>query len=131
MNQDGYLPEGFAVPNVFSQVELLNSVYGTGTPVGDPIESLALGAVVGRDREPGQRCLIGSVKTNLGHLEGASGIAGFIKGVLTAHHGIVAPNLHFHTPNPEIDWDNLNLEVPTQPTPLECGDRPCLVGVNR
>ncbi|MBC7817368.1 MAG: polyketide synthase, partial [Planctomycetaceae bacterium] len=87
VNQDGYLPEGFTVPNVLSQIAMLQAVYseagvdpltvdyieahGTGTPVGDPIESLALGAVLGRDRGEGQRCLIGSVKTNIGHLEGA------------------------------------------------------------
>ena len=146
VNQDGYLPEGFTVPNVFAQIALLEAVYveagvdpltvdyveahGTGTPVGDPIESLALGAVLGRDRDEGQRCLIGSVKTNLGHLEGAAGIAGFIKGALTAHHGIVPPNLHFHEPNPEIDWEHLKLEVPTRPTPLECAEHPWIVGVN-
>ena len=145
-NQDGYLPEGFTVPNVFSQIALLETVYaesgidpltvdyveahGTGTPVGDPIESLALGAVLGRDRAEGQRCLMGSVKTNIGHLEGAAGIAGFIKGVLTAQHGIAAPNLHFKQPNPEIDWEHLKLEVPTRPTPLECTDRPWTIGVN-
>ena len=146
VNQDGYLPEGFTVPNVFSQIALMEAVYaeagidpltvdyveahGTGTPVGDPIESLALGAVLGRDREEGQRCLIGSVKTNLGHLEGAAGIAGFIKGALTAQHGIAPPNLHFLQPNPDIDWDHLKLEVPTRPTPLECSDHPWIVGVN-
>ncbi len=146
VNQDGYLPEGFTVPNLLSQIALLQTVYsesgvdpltvdyieahGTGTPVGDPIESLALGAVLGRERAEGQYCLIGSVKTNIGHLEGAAGIAGFIKGALTALHGVVAPNLHFHEPNPEIDWDNLKLVVPTRVTPLEAGDHPRIVGVN-
>ncbi|MCU0873655.1 MAG: type I polyketide synthase, partial [Pirellulaceae bacterium] len=146
VNQDGYTPEGFTVPNVFSQIALLETVYaeagvdpltvdyveahGTGTPVGDPIESISFGAVLGRARTAGQRCLMGSVKTNLGHLEGASGITGFIKGVLTAHHGVAPPNLHFHEPNPGIDWEHLNLEVPTRPTPLECSGRPWIVGVN-
>lgn len=146
VNQDGYLPEGFTVPNVLSQIAMLQAVYseaeidpltvdyveahGTGTPVGDPIESLAIGAVLGRDRPEWQRCLIGSVKTNLGHLEGAAGIAGFIKGALTAQHGVVPPNLHFHEPNPEIDWDNLRLEVPTRPVLLERADHPWFVGVN-
>ncbi len=146
VNQDGYLPEGFTVPNVISQIALLEAVYaeagvdpltvnyieahGTGTSVGDPIESLALGAVLGRDRAEGQRCLIGSVKTNLGHLEGAAGIAGFIKGALTARHGLVPPNLHFHEPNPEIDWENLRLVVPTSATALERNGHPLTVGVN-
>lgn len=146
VNQDGFLPEGFTVPNVFSQIAMLRTAYaeagmnpllvdfveahGTGTAVGDPIECLALGAVLGRDRPPGQRCLLGSVKTNLGHLEGAAGIAGFIKGALTACHGIAAPNLHFHEPNPGIDFDDLHLEVPTSPTPLERHGHPLTVGVN-
>ena len=146
VNQDGYLPEGFTVPNVLSQIAMLETVYaesgvdpltvnyveahGTGTPVGDPIESLALGAVLGRDRPASQPCLIGSVKTNIGHLEGAAGIAGFIKGALTAQHGVVPQNLHFHEPNPEIDWENLRLEVPTRTTPMERGDHPWFVGVN-
>ena len=147
VNQDGFLPEGFTVPNVFSQIELLEAVYndagidpltvdfveahGTGTPVGDPIETLALGAVLGRERDENHRSLIiGSVKTNIGHLEGAAGIAGFIKGALTAYHGVVPPNLHFHVPNPDIDWDNLNLKVPTEPTPLEANGHPRIVGVN-
>jgi acyl transferase domain-containing protein/NADPH:quinone reductase-like Zn-dependent oxidoreductase/surfactin synthase thioesterase subunit/NADP-dependent 3-hydroxy acid dehydrogenase YdfG len=146
VNQDGYLPEGFTVPNVLSQIPLLKAVYegagidpltvdyveahGTGTAVGDPIESLALGAVIGRDRAEGECCLIGSIKTNLGHLEGAAGIAGFIKSALIAHYGIVPPSLHFHNPNPEIDWENDKLEVPTVPTPLLRNGRPWTVGVN-
>ncbi|MFL5245248.1 MAG: SDR family NAD(P)-dependent oxidoreductase [Gemmataceae bacterium] len=146
VNQDGYLPEGFTVPNVLSQIALLKTAYakagidpltvdfveahGTGTPVGDPIECLALGEVLGRNRAPEKRCMIGSVKTNLGHLEGASGIAGFIKGVLTAYHGVAPPNLHFHNPNPEIDWESLKLEVPVKAVPLSRGSQPLTVGVN-
>jgi phthiocerol/phenolphthiocerol synthesis type-I polyketide synthase C len=147
VNQDGYLPEGFTVPNVFSQAALLETVYaeagidpltvdfveahGTGTSVGDPVESAAIGTVLGFDRSTEQpNLLIGSVKTNLGHLEGAAGIAGFIKGVLTAHHGVAPPNLHFHEPNPEILWEQYRLEVPTRPTPLPRNGRPLTVGVN-
>ncbi len=145
-NQDGYLPEGFTVPNVVSQIALLESVYveagidplkvdyveahGTGTSVGDPIESLAIGAVLGQNRPKGPPLLMGSVKTNIGHLEGAAGIAGFIKGVLTAHHGIAPPNLHFHEPNPGINWDYNNLAVPTIPTPLISKNSQHNVGVN-
>ncbi len=146
-NQDGYLPEGFTVPNVFSQVALLRTVYaeagidpslvdfveahGTGTPVGDPVEASALGSVLGFERTAEQpNLIIGSVKTNLGHLEGAAGIAGFIKAVLTAHHGVAPPNLHFHEPNPAIPWEQYRLEVPTQPTSLKRGDHPLTVGVN-
>ena len=137
VNQDGYLPEGFTVPNVMAQIALLKAVYaearvdpltvdfveahGTGTPVGDPIESFALGTVLGRGRSRGQCCLLGSVKTNLGHLEGAAGIAGFIKGTLVAHHGVVPPNLHLHNPNPAIDWEAEKLQVPTRSMPLPRG----------
>ena len=69
------------------------------------------------------------MKTNLGHLEGASGITGFIKGVLTAHHGVAPPNLHFHEPNPAIPWEHYRLEVPTQPTQLKSGDKLWVVGI--
>ncbi len=146
VNQDGYLPEGFTVPNLFSQVALLEAVYadakvdpltvdyveahGTGTSVGDPIESYALGGVLGEARAEGKRCLIGSVKTNIGHLEGAAGIAGFIKAALTAQHGIVPQNLHFNKPNPAIPFEVLKLEVPTQSTPLIRAGHPWFVGVN-
>ncbi|WP_068136335.1 type I polyketide synthase [Roseimaritima ulvae] len=146
-NQDGYLAEGFTVPNVESQTALLETVYaqagidpshvdyveahGTGTPVGDPIETNALGTVLGASRSADQADLIiGSVKTNLGHLEGASGITGFIKGVLTAHHGVVPPNLHFNNPNPAIPWKQHRLQVVTEPTPLVPDDHPLTVGVN-
>src|SRR5262249_61257670 len=89
--------------------------HGTGTAVGDPIESYALGAVLGRDRAAGHRCLIGSAKTNLGHLEGAAGIAGFIKAALTAHHGIAPQHLHFHEPNPTRPLAMIKLTGNTPP----------------
>lgn len=147
VNQDGYLPEGFTVPNVVSQIELLQDVYrqaeidprsvhyveahGTGTPVGDPVETAALGSVLGFERDPQQSdLLIGSVKTNLGHLEGASGVAGFIKGVLAAQHRLAPPSLHFQEPNPAIPWEHYRLQVPTEPKILTCKDRPSIVGVN-
>ncbi|MBX9679350.1 MAG: SDR family NAD(P)-dependent oxidoreductase [Gemmataceae bacterium] len=145
-NQDGYVPEGFTVPNVLAQIALLKSVYGeaaidpltvdfveahgTGTAVGDPIETAALGSVLGRKRADDERCLLGSVKTNLGHLEGAAGIAGFIKGALVARHGMAPPNLHLHNPNPDIDWEREKLQVPTRPTPLRRNGHPWTVAVN-
>ncbi|HRX82720.1 MAG TPA: acyltransferase domain-containing protein, partial [Pirellulaceae bacterium] len=105
--------------------------HGTGTRVGDPIESLALGVVLGSGRTKEQpNLLIGSVKTNLGHLEGAAGIAGFIKGVLTAYHGVAPPNLHFSEPNPGILFEERRLEVPTRSIPLRRTDHPLTVGVN-
>ncbi len=84
--------------------------HGTGTPLGDPIEAGALGAVFKDDRD--EPLLIGSVKTNLGHLEPAAGIAGLIKVVQSLQRQAIPQNLHFHQGNPLIDWDALKLAVP-------------------
>lgn len=83
--------------------------HGTGTPLGDPIEATALAEVYGAGRT--QPLLIGSVKTNIGHAEAAAGVAGVIKAVLMLQHHRIPPSLHFHTPNPLIDWAALPLEV--------------------
>ncbi|WP_174185440.1 type I polyketide synthase [Nocardia barduliensis] len=83
--------------------------HGTGTPLGDPIEATALAEVYGAGRT--QPLLIGSVKTNIGHTEGAAGVAGVIKAVLMLQHRRIPPSLHFRTPNPLIDWAGLPLEV--------------------
>ncbi|WP_330230225.1 SDR family NAD(P)-dependent oxidoreductase [Nocardia sp. NBC_00508] len=83
--------------------------HGTGTPLGDPIEATALAEVYGAGRM--RPLLIGSVKTNIGHTEGAAGVAGVIKAVLMLQHGRIPPSLHFHTPNPLIDWAGMPLEV--------------------
>ncbi|MGA2410209.1 MAG: beta-ketoacyl synthase N-terminal-like domain-containing protein [Candidatus Binataceae bacterium] len=88
--------------------------HGTGTPLGDPIEAGALGAVF-KDR--GEPLLIGSVKTNLGHLEAAAGMAGLIKVVQSLRRQAIPQNLHFHQGNPLIEWAALNLAVPTQARP--------------
>ncbi|NLF25893.1 MAG: type I polyketide synthase [Deltaproteobacteria bacterium] len=93
--------------------------HGTGTPVGDPIEAGAIGAVIGPNLEPGERCLIGSVKTNIGHLESASGIAALIKTALILQHHEVVANLHFSKPSPHIDFETLRLEVPLNSAPLQ------------
>lgn len=146
-NQDGRSPEGFTVPNFRSQIELIEAAYsdagidplcvdfveahGTGTAVGDPTETLAIGVELGEIRGPDQPdLLIGSIKTNLGHLEGAAGIAGFIKGVLTAHYSKVPPNLHFETPNPGILFEERRMQVPTRVVPLPDNGGPRTVGVN-
>ena len=89
--------------------------HGTGTPLGDPIEAGALGAVFKDQRD--QPLLIGSVKTNLGHLEAAAGIAGVIKVVQSLRRQAIPPNLHFHRGNPLIDWEALRLAVPTEALP--------------
>ncbi|MFF2661922.1 beta-ketoacyl synthase N-terminal-like domain-containing protein [Kitasatospora sp. NPDC058032] len=87
--------------------------HGTGTPLGDPIEVRALGRVLGAGRDPGSPVALGSVKTNIGHLEAAAGIAGFIKAVLTVHHGWIPPHLNLVEPNPHVEWADLPVAVPT------------------
>lgn len=105
--------------------------HGTGTRIGDRVELAALGAMLrngtgGRDRP----CLIGSIKSNIGHTESAAGLAGLIKAVLCLKHGHAPPNLHFETPNPEVSWDEQLFQIPTALTPI--GDRrgPSLAAVN-
>jgi len=89
--------------------------HGTGTSLGDPIEAGALGAVFGPRDEP---LPIGSVKTNMGHLEAAAGIAGLIKVVQSLRVGEIAPHPHLTRPSPHIPWERLPLTIPTSPTPL-------------
>ncbi|MCA9008272.1 MAG: thioester reductase domain-containing protein [Planctomycetaceae bacterium] len=146
VNQDGHT-SSMTVPGVKSQMEMLRQAYhqagfsphqvdyveahGTGTPVGDPIESEALGNVLGKGRPSSRKCLIGSVKTNIGHLESGSGIAGMIKSALVLHHRMIPPNQNFKTPNPGIPFEELGLEVVKEMQPLACPtDRLPVVGVN-
>ncbi|TIX53422.1 MAG: polyketide synthase, partial [Mesorhizobium sp.] len=103
--------------------------HGTGTPVGDPIEAAAIGRVFGVNSRP-KPAYVGSFKPNIGHLESASGIAGFIKTVLTANHAIVLPNRNFERPNPSIPFDALNIAVATKPTPIDHHGRPAMAVVN-
>lgn len=91
--------------------------HGTGTQLGDPLEVHALGAVFGPDRDPQQPLLIGSVKTNIGHLEGAAGVTGLIKLVLALQHKTIPAHLHFRTPSPHISWRDWPVRVPVQETP--------------
>src|SRR6185312_1275207 len=85
--------------------------HGTGTPLGDPIELGALARVLGPGRSEALR--IGSVKTNLGHLEAAAGIAGLIKAVLALHERQIFPHLHFQRPTPHVPWSELPVRVVT------------------
>ena len=85
--------------------------HGTGTALGDPIEANALAAVLGRDRPAGRPLRIGSVKTNIGHLEAAAGVAGLIKTALALRNRWIPASLHFQAPNPAIDFAAANLEV--------------------
>ena len=104
------LADGAVAPNDVGYIE----AHGTGTALGDPVEMGALGEVFGGRTAP---LVVGSVKTNMGHLEAAAGIVGFLKAVLAVHHGEIPPHLHFHQPNPRIDWDYFPVQIPTAPTP--------------
>ena len=103
--------------------------HGTGTRLGDPIEAEALGAVLGRGRDTAAPLLVGSVKTNIGHLEGASGIAGLIKAALAIAHRCIPPSLHCERPNPLIPFAELHLRVNTQLTPWPTAGTP-LAGIS-
>lgn len=106
------LRQAGVAPHLVSYIE----AHGTGTPLGDPIEVESVQAVLYENRPANQPLWIGSVKTNLGHLYTAAGIAGLIKTVLALQHQAIPPHLHFADPNPEITWDS-RLQTPTQLTP--------------
>ena len=105
--------------------------HGTGTAVGDPVELDAMASVYGTDREADRPLLTGSVKTNIGHLESAAGVAGVIKAALVLKRGVIPKHLHFENPNPSFDWDNQPIQVTsnTMEWPSRRG-RPRLAGVN-
>jgi len=113
-------------PAQISYVEL----HGTGTPLGDPIEAIALGTVLATDRPPGSYCAVGSVKSNIGHLEAASGIAGLIKVALSLKHQQLPPSLHFQEPNPYIPFDTLPLRVQQSLEPWSQGSSPAFAGIS-
>ncbi len=131
VNSDGR-SNGMMAPNPDAQASLLADAYatagvepssvdyveahGTGTLLGDPIEAGALGGVLGAGREGDRPLLIGSVKSNLGHLEGAAGITGLIKVVLGLSHDRLPASLHYRTPNPHADLDGLGLRVVAEGT---------------
>ncbi|KAB8141147.1 type I polyketide synthase [Chloroflexia bacterium SDU3-3] len=145
VNQDGHT-QGITVPNGDAQQALLREAcrqagvapwqlqyveaHGTGTPVGDPIEANALGTALAEDRPEGECCVIGSVKTNIGHLEAAAGVAGLIKAALALHHRAIPPHLHLISPNPAIAFDALRLRVPQALEPWPAHSGPALAGVN-
>ncbi|MEM7012509.1 MAG: polyketide synthase, partial [Verrucomicrobiota bacterium] len=141
INQDGNT-SSMTVPGQDTQAAMLVQAYneaemspsrvtymeahGTGTPVGDPIETNALGEILSQDRDDSDPCLIGSVKTNVGHLESGSGAAGMVKAALVLSKGAVPKNLNFERPNPNIDFKGLKLKVVQELTPLKTknGDLP-------
>jgi phthiocerol/phenolphthiocerol synthesis type-I polyketide synthase C len=146
VNSDGFSQGGISVPGAATQAALLRKVYeragidphtvdyleahGTGTAVGDPIEARALIEVAGAGRPANQPLLIGSVKTNIGHLETASGMAGLFKAILCLKHRAVPRTLHFEQPNPNIDFDGGRLRVVDRYTPMGEDGHRLVVGVN-
>ena len=145
VNQDGR-SSGLTVPNGPAQEGVLREAlsdagvepldvdyveaHGTGTALGDPIEAHALGAVLGKDRDPRTPLRIGSVKTNLGHLEAAAGAAGLLKTALALSRGAIPPSLHFRRWNHNIDWKGAPVSVPVEYTSWERIGRPRIAGVS-
>ena len=145
VNNDGG-GEGLTAPSQRAQEEVLRLAYcragvkrgdvqyielhGTGTKLGDRIEAAALGATIGSDRPAFRPLPVGSVKTNIGHLEGAAGIVGLIKTVLAIEHRELPASLNFQTPSPDISLDTLRLSVQCQLAAWPNMDRPLLAGVS-
>jgi acyl transferase domain-containing protein len=138
VNHDGHT-SGLTVPNGVAQERVVDlaladarvdpdavsyvEAHGTGTALGDPIELAALGRVFGRGSPQRPPVRVGSVKTNIGHLEAAAGVAGLIKVVLQLQHRELAPNLWFETPNPRVDWTRLPLAVCSRGGPWDTPGR--------
>ncbi|WP_438004487.1 type I polyketide synthase [Sorangium sp. So ce321] len=145
VNQDGR-STGLTAPSVLAQKALLRQAlesagvsaadlgyieaHGTGTPLGDPVEMEALSDVIGGPREDGSTCVLGAVKTNIGHLEAAAGVAGVIKAVLALQREAIPANLHFKALNPRISLDKTPFVIPTEPVPWRPGARRRLAGVS-
>ncbi len=145
VNQDG-ASSGITVPNKDAQVEVIRQAleragiqpnqvdyveaHGTGTPLGDPIEVRALASVYGNGRSADQPLIIGTVKTNIGHLESAAGIAGLIKVVLALQHRSIPPHLHFQKLNPAISLDEIPASIPLKLMPWPSRNRTRVAGVS-
>ncbi|MEU6593160.1 SDR family NAD(P)-dependent oxidoreductase, partial [Streptomyces sp. NPDC046881] len=145
VNNDGATP-GLTVPDRQAQERVLREAYrragvepaavqyvelhGTGTPVGDPIEAAALGAVLGAGRGHEERLRVGSAKTNVGHLEGAAGMVGLVKTLLAISHRRLPASLNFAEPNPGIPLAELGLRVQDEPTGWPAPEAPLVAGVS-
>ncbi|MCU0710997.1 MAG: SDR family NAD(P)-dependent oxidoreductase [Pirellula sp.] len=144
-NQDGHTP-GISMPNGESQRELILSVceqyeidpssiqyvecHGTGTAIGDPTEARAIGETYGRGRNAENRVIIGSIKSNIGHMEAGAGVAGIIKATLTLHHGLTTPLANLQTPNPSIPFDELGIKLSDDLYKLDQSKGPARAAVN-
>jgi acyl transferase domain-containing protein/acyl-CoA synthetase (AMP-forming)/AMP-acid ligase II/acyl carrier protein len=145
VNQDGR-SNGLTAPNPVQQQQVIRlalqdagvspgdidyvEAHGTGTALGDPIEFQSLSATVGRDRPAGQPCFIGSVKTNVGHLEAAAGIAGLIKVALSLSHEQLPPHVGLNEVNPHIRLEGSGLRIATELIPWNRNGRPRRAGVS-
>jgi len=145
VNQDGR-SSGLTAPNGPSQTQVISKAlanggvspadvhylecHGTGTVLGDPIEVQAANAIFSKGRDASDPIVIGSVKTNLGHLEAAAGIAGLIKVVLALKHARIPRSLHFQTPNPHIPWESLAVKVAADTLPWIADSRQRFAGVS-
>ncbi|MDP4180245.1 MAG: SDR family NAD(P)-dependent oxidoreductase [Bacillota bacterium] len=144
VNQDGQTP-AITIPNGESQEALIRKVcsisginptdihyveaHGTGTQAGDPVELKAINSVLSCGRTEKEKVLVGSLKSNLGHMEAVAGVSGLIKTALCLKNKMVPPNIHFNTPNPKLDYENLSLKVPTE-TELLPNDKLSFASVN-
>ncbi len=145
LNQDGR-SSGLTAPNGAAQEAVIRQAlanarvapeevdyveaHGTGTALGDPIEAHALAAVLGPKRTKDHPLVMGSVKTNLGHLESASGVTGLIKVVLALQHGLIPRHLHFESMNPLIDLSKMPYEIPVEAKPWVRSQRRRIAGLN-
>lgn len=146
INNDGSQKVGFTAPSVEGQKRVVAEAYGvagidpttvsyveahgTGTALGDPIEVSGLSEVFAAGTDRKQWCAIGSVKTNIGHLGPAAGVAGLIKTVLALEHGAIPPSLHFEKPNPKIDFESSPFYVATELLPWPPGPEPRRAGLS-
>ncbi len=144
-NQDGST-NGLSLPSERAQARLVKETcekfgvdptkigyveaHGTGTAVGDPIEAHALASALCEKRDPENPLPMGSVKTNLGHLETAAGIASLMKAALMVSRGLIPPSLHFNKPSEHIDFEACKLRIPVEVEPFPKNDGPRMVGVN-
>ncbi len=145
INHDGR-SSGLTVPNGKAQQAVINDAlsdaeihanqvgfveaHGTGTSLGDPIELRGLAAALCRDRAQDNPLYVGAVKTNIGHLEGAAGIAGLIKAILVLQHGVIPANLHFKQPSPHFDWDRHPIIIPTDSIPWKSPNNRYIAGIS-
>jgi 3-oxoacyl-(acyl-carrier-protein) synthase/thioesterase domain-containing protein/acyl carrier protein len=148
VTNDGSSKVGYTAPSVSGQSRAIREAleeagfepesvgyvegHGTGTALGDPIEVAALNRAFARAGRPVSlgRCALGSIKTNIGHLDTAAGIAGLIKAVLVVERGVIPPTVHFEEPSPRIAWSQGPFHVPTEPTEWREPSGPRRAGVS-